>query len=202
MILVYSTWVHFLFDTGATHSFISASCANALGLKSERVENLLLIESPMGTNSRVDRICKGCVITLADRALNVLRILDMTGYDVILGMDWLTVYRAVIDCHRRRIIFCLPEGFEVCFVGEKCVSLPFSQSDQCYQYVLRKGSINFLAYLRGKEKAQKDITEIPVVRKFQHYSQMSYQVYHNIESLISLLKYTQELILFQYPLIG
>ena len=69
-----------LFDTGATHSFISASCANALGLKTKRVENLLLIESPMGTNSRVDRICKGCVITLADRALNVdLRILDMTG---------------------------------------------------------------------------------------------------------------------------
>ncbi|RVW36977.1 Transposon Tf2-11 polyprotein [Vitis vinifera] len=88
---------------------------------------------------------QGVVITLADRALNVdLRILDMTG-----------------------IIFCLPEGFEVCFVGGKCVSLPFSQSDPCYQYVLRKGSINFLACLRGKEKAQKDITEIPVVRKFQ-----------------------------------
>ncbi|RVW89330.1 Transposon Ty3-I Gag-Pol polyprotein [Vitis vinifera] len=110
MILVYSTWVSVLFDIGATHSFISASCANALGLKTEGVENR------------------------KDRALNVLRILDMTGYDVILGMDWLTVYRA---------------------------------SDPCYQYVLRKGSINFLACLRGKEKAQKDITEIPVVRKFQ-----------------------------------
>ncbi|RVX02391.1 RNA-directed DNA polymerase-like [Vitis vinifera] len=119
MILVYSTWVRVLFDTGATHSFISASCANALGLKSERVENLLLIESPMGTYSRVDRICKGCVITLADRALNVdLRILDMIGYDVILGMDWLAVYRALIDCHCRRIIFCLPDGFEDVFPNE------------------------------------------------------------------------------------
>ncbi|RVW92637.1 Retrovirus-related Pol polyprotein from transposon 17.6 [Vitis vinifera] len=64
-------------------------------------------------------------------------------------------------------VFLVEEGFEVCFVGGKCVSLPFSQSDPCYQYVLRKGSINFLACLRGKEKAQKDITEIPVVRKFQ-----------------------------------
>ncbi|KAJ9680357.1 hypothetical protein PVL29_019622 [Vitis rotundifolia] len=150
MILVYSTWVHVLFDIGTTHSFISASCANA----SKMVENLLLIKSSMGTNSRVDRICKECIITLANRALNVdLRILDMTG--------------ALIDCHRRRIIFCLPDGFKICFVGRKCVSSPFSQSDLCYQYVLRNGSINFLACLRSKEKAQKDITEIPIVRKFQ-----------------------------------
>ena len=116
-----------MFDNGATHSFISASCANALRLKTERVGNLLLIESPMGTNSRVDRICKGCVITLADRALKVdLRILEITRYDVILGMDWLTVYKALIDCHCRGIIFCLPSGFEVCFVGGKCVNMPFS----------------------------------------------------------------------------
>ena len=66
MILVFSTWVRVLLDTSATHSFISTSCANALGSKTERLENLLLIESPMGTNSRIDRICKGYVITLAD----------------------------------------------------------------------------------------------------------------------------------------
>ena len=33
--------------------------------------------------------------------------------------------------------------------------------------MLRKRSINFLASLRSKEKAQKDITKILVVRKFQ-----------------------------------
>ncbi|RVW36880.1 Retrovirus-related Pol polyprotein from transposon 17.6 [Vitis vinifera] len=113
MISVYSTWVHVLFDTGATQSFIYASCANALRLKTEMVENLLLIELSMGMNSRVDKICKRCVITLVGRALKVdLRILDMTGYDVILGIDWLMVYRMLIDCHCRKIIFCLPDGFK------------------------------------------------------------------------------------------
>ena len=126
MISVYSTWVHVLFDTGATQSFIYASCANALRLKTEMVENLLLIELPMGMNSRVDKICKRCVITLVGRALKVdLRILDMTGYDVILGIDWLMVCRMLIDCHCRKIIFCLPDGFKVCFVRGKCVSFPF-----------------------------------------------------------------------------
>ena len=153
MILVYSTRVHVLFDISATHSFIFTSCANVLGLKKEMVENLLLIESPMGTNSKVDRICKGCVITLVDIVLKVdLRILDMTRYDVIMGMDWLAVYKALIDCHRRRIIFCLSDGFEICFVREKCVSFPFLHFDLCYQYVLKKRSINFLACLHSKEK--------------------------------------------------
>ena len=47
------------------------------------------------------------------------------------------------------------------------VNLPFLQSNPCYQYVLRKGSINFLACLRNKEKAKKDIMGITVVRKFK-----------------------------------
>ena len=168
MILVYSTWVHVLLDIGVTNSFISASCVNALGLKTKMIENLLFIESIMGMNSRVDSICKVCVITLANITLKVdFKILDMTRYDVILGMDWLAVYRALIDCHRHRRIFCLLDEFEICFVMRKCVSFPFMKSDSCYQYVLRNGSINFLACLHSKEKTQKDIIEILVVRKFQ-----------------------------------
>ena len=40
----------------------------------------------------------------------------MIGYDIILGMYWLTRYKAFIDCHRHRIIFYLSDGFEICFV--------------------------------------------------------------------------------------
>ena len=61
----------------------------------------------------------------------------------------------------------MPNGFEICFFGEKCVSLPLLQSNPCYQYVLRKRSINFLTCLRNKEEAQKDIRKILVVKKFQ-----------------------------------
>lgn len=154
MILVYSTWVCALFNTSVTHSFISTSCVNVLGLKTKMVENLIFIESLMGMNSKVDIICKGCVIVLANRALQVdLRILDMNGYNVILGMNWLLVYRALIDCYCPRIKFCLPYGFDICFVGRKCVSFPFTQSDMCYQYVLKKRSINILACLHNNEKA-------------------------------------------------
>ena len=32
-----------------------------------------------------------------------LRIMDVSEFDVILGMDWLTAYRVVIDYERRRV---------------------------------------------------------------------------------------------------
>ena len=122
-----------MFEIDAIHSFIFASCANALGLKMKMVENLLLIKSPMGMNYRVDRICKGCVITLADKVYKVdLRILDMSRYSVILEMDWLAVYRTLIDCHHSKIIFYLLDGFEIYFVDENYVSLPFLQFNPCY----------------------------------------------------------------------
>ena len=32
-----------------------------------------------------------------------LRVMDMSEFDVILGTDWLTAYRVVIDCERKRV---------------------------------------------------------------------------------------------------
>ena len=47
----------------------------------------------------------GCVLEVSGTLLTVdLRIMDMSEFDVILGMDWLTAYRVVIDCERRRVI--------------------------------------------------------------------------------------------------
>ena len=53
------------------------------------------------------------------------------------------------------------------FARGKCVSSLFILSNPCYQYVLRKGSINFISCPCSKKKALKDITKILVVRKFQ-----------------------------------
>ncbi|GKD39719.1 putative reverse transcriptase domain-containing protein [Tanacetum coccineum] len=38
------------------------------------------------------------------RSANLLH-LEMSDFDIILGMDWLTQHRATIDCHTKRVIF-------------------------------------------------------------------------------------------------
>ena len=48
----------------------------------------------------------------------------MSEFDVILGMDWLIVYKVVIDCERRRITAYTQDGTRVVFQGDKHDILP------------------------------------------------------------------------------
>ena len=70
-------------------------------------------------------ICRGCELEISGTLLTVdLRIMDMSEFDVILGMDWLTAYRVVIDCERRRVIAYTQDGTRVVFQGNKHDILP------------------------------------------------------------------------------
>ena len=93
-----------LFDYGASHSFIATSCVRGLGLEVETLENPLYVSYPLRTRVSVDLICRGCELEISGILLTVdLRVLDMSDFDVILGMDWLTAQRVVIDCEHRRV---------------------------------------------------------------------------------------------------
>ena len=37
-------------------------------------------------------------------------VMDMVGYDVILGMDWLVAHHAVVDFYKKRVTICLSDG--------------------------------------------------------------------------------------------
>ena len=70
-------------------------------------------------------ICRGCELEISVTLLTVdLRIMDMSEFDVILGMDWLTLYRVVIDCERRKVIAYAQDGTRVVFQGGKHDILP------------------------------------------------------------------------------
>ena len=62
------------------------------------------MSSPLRTRVSVDLICQSCELEIFRILLIVdLRVLDMLEFDVILGMDWLTAYRVVIDCEGYRL---------------------------------------------------------------------------------------------------
>ena len=113
-------WVRVLFDSGASHSFIVASVVRELGLEVETLEEPLDVSSPLGTRVSVDLICRGYELQIFAILLTMdLRVMDMLEFDVILGMDWLTAYRVVIDCERKRVTAYTQDGTHVTFSRDK-----------------------------------------------------------------------------------
>ena len=78
------------------------------------------MSSPLGIRARIGMICHGCELEISRTLLTVnLRIMDMSEFDAILGMDWLTDYSVVIDCERRRVTAYMQDGTRVVFHGDK-----------------------------------------------------------------------------------
>ena len=82
-----------MFDYGASHSFIVASCVKDLGLEVETLEEPLHVSYPLGTRVRIDRICRDCKLEISGILLTVnLRVMDMSEFDVMFMMDWLMAH--------------------------------------------------------------------------------------------------------------
>ena len=59
-----------------------------LGLEVETLEKMLYVSSPLGTRVRVDLMCQDCELEISGILLTVdLRVMDISKFDVILGMD-------------------------------------------------------------------------------------------------------------------
>ena len=118
MLVVFSSRARILFDTGSTHSFIAASFVLALGLHVEPMDCILSVVSPLGGEVDACTICRGCVVGIEGHDLVAdLVVLDMVGYDIVLGMDWMSAYHATVDCHKKRVTISPPGGPVIVFSG-------------------------------------------------------------------------------------
>jgi hypothetical protein len=76
-----------LFDSGASHSFISSCFVAKHSLPIATMKHTVLVSSP-GGEMRINHICPAVSITIrgVDFPLNLI-LLDSKGIDIILGMD-------------------------------------------------------------------------------------------------------------------
>ena len=83
------------------------------------------MSSLIGIRARIGMICRGSELEISGILLIVdLRVMDMSEFNVILGMDWLTAYRAVINCEPRRVTTYTQDNTRVVFQGDKHDILP------------------------------------------------------------------------------
>jgi hypothetical protein len=95
-----------LFDSGATHSFVSVAYAKLCNMNIEPLRQSITVVTPVGDSLTCRKIVEDCPIAVGGRTLPAnLVVFKMLGYDIILGMDWLSKHHASIDCRRKEITF-------------------------------------------------------------------------------------------------
>nr|GFC31908.1 hypothetical protein [Tanacetum cinerariifolium] len=103
---MYDRGVFVLFDTGSTHSVVSIAFFKHLKVPHIPLDHALSISTPILNSVIISHEFRNCPLHVGDDIsfANLLP-LEMSDFDIILGMDWLTEHRANIDCHLKRIIF-------------------------------------------------------------------------------------------------
>ena len=97
---------HVLFDSGATHSCVNPVFAKKLASSPDEMDVQFYVSTPLGPTYYTDVIYRNCVVTLEGKFLPADLIqLNIQGWDVILGIDWLTRYKVTIDCEGKSITF-------------------------------------------------------------------------------------------------
>jgi len=103
-----------LFDSGATHSFISNACVGRLSLEKRDLGCQLFVSTPSSGQVATNSICVGCSLAVAGRRFKVnLVCLPFEGLDVILGMNCLSNNHIIIDYGRHSLVFPKHEGLEL-----------------------------------------------------------------------------------------
>jgi hypothetical protein len=133
-----------LFDTGATHSFITASWVEAHNLPITTMSTPIQIDSA-GGKVRADSVCLNVSVEIRGIEFPAnLIVMGTQGIDVILGINWLDKYRAVISCDKRTIKLMSPLGEEVVTELVK----PEARKGSCHQMAIDSSEADPLEIIR------------------------------------------------------
>ncbi|XP_069152883.1 uncharacterized protein [Solanum lycopersicum] len=95
--------------TGSTYSYVSTYFAPSLDILCESLDLPIRVSTPIGDSIVVDRVYQLCTATLMGYDTHAdLKVLDMIDFDVILGMDWLSSYHAILNCYAKTITLSTP----------------------------------------------------------------------------------------------
>ena len=87
-----------LFDTGASHSYISRGFVDKYNLPTQALRSPMLVTSP-GAKYMASLWCDRLPLRIGNYVFpSDLIVFESQGLDVILGMDWLSKYEGNIEC--------------------------------------------------------------------------------------------------------
>ncbi|GJS34423.1 putative reverse transcriptase domain-containing protein [Tanacetum coccineum] len=115
--LLNNRYASILFDTGADRSFVSTAFSSLIVITPTALDHDYNVELADGRIVGLNTIIWGCTLNLLNHPFNIdLMPVELGSFDVIIGMDWLAKYHAVIFCAEK--IVRIPFGDEILIVRE------------------------------------------------------------------------------------
>ena len=110
---------------------------------------------------------KNCPLMVHDREFLVdLIALPFHEFDFILGMDWLSKHRAIVDCAKKTVLLKCSDLSEVTVQGIRSDSVSNVISAMQARPFLRKGREAFLALVLNPKRGQVNLEDIPMIKEF------------------------------------
>jgi len=159
--------MHVLFDSGATHSFITNKNVTKLSKETKRVKKGFIIGTPLGETVETIVVFEGVGININGCELEADLIpLELSDFDIILGMNWLGKNKARLDCFTKIVTFQGAKGETMVFKGERISNFTNIISGMVARKLLKKGCTTYLAYVINSKKGKIGLSDIPFVREF------------------------------------
>nr|GEV54799.1 hypothetical protein [Tanacetum cinerariifolium] len=109
-----------LFDSGADYNFVSTTFIPLLGIEPSELGFIYEIEIASGQLVEIDKVIKGCKLEIEGHVFDIDLIpFEHGSFDVIIGMDWLSNYKAEIICHEKVVRIPLLDGKVLRVLGER-----------------------------------------------------------------------------------
>ncbi|GJR71488.1 putative reverse transcriptase domain-containing protein [Tanacetum coccineum] len=109
-----------LFDSGAEKSFVSSAFTPFIDIAPTALNTSYEVELADGKVVSTDTILRSCTLVLLNHVFKIDLLPTRLGsFDVIIGMDWLSYHRAVIDCYEKIVRIPLPNGEILEVQGER-----------------------------------------------------------------------------------
>ena len=155
-----------LFDTGATHCFIAEKCVAKLKLACADCPSLF-VRFPDGARIRTGREVLGCPLHIGECEWpSDIIVMPLRTDDIILGMNFLSHYRAVIDLRTRTVTLLASDGSEHQVWGRDPKRNGALISAVRAARLIDQGCTGFWCYAVTADSERPSISEVPVVRDF------------------------------------
>nr|GFC13311.1 putative reverse transcriptase domain-containing protein [Tanacetum cinerariifolium] len=172
MFLLNNHYASILFDTGVDRSFVSTAFSSRIIITPTALDHDYNVELADRRIIGLNTIIRGCTLNFLNHPFNIDLIpVELSSFDVIIGMDWLTTYHAVIVCDEK--IVRVPFGNEALFIrcdgSNNGTQLNIISCTKTRKYLL-KGYPVFLANITTKtikdKSEEKRLENVPIVRDF------------------------------------